>query len=135
MKMRKLFLSFTATLRGLDTGEVTPLDLKRGLFYFGCTRKHAMFPGADKETNEVNWFFKNKQQAANRHGLLRQFLQKAEREGRAAYRQKGKLNNFEELNKLLMANCYKPIICWLDYSYPGVESRVEAEKLPLKVFC
>lgn len=45
----KLFISFAGTMHALKSGRVAVGDLDTGLFVFGCTRDHALTPGASGE--------------------------------------------------------------------------------------
>ena len=50
MQKRKLFISFTGLMYALKAGRITDDDLASGLFAFGCTRGHAITPGASEPT-------------------------------------------------------------------------------------
>ena len=84
----KVFASFTATLREMHGGTVTQGDLDAGLFWFNCSREHALRPWEDT-TNEVLWFWRKPQareQGAEAHRRLVAALLAAERDGRALWR-------------------------------------------------
>ena len=53
--MRKLFLSFSSLLTFIAEDKVTVEDLRSGFFLFGCTRGHAIDPGAQGEADERTW--------------------------------------------------------------------------------
>lgn len=80
--MKKLFLSFSALLGQIVDGNVTQDDLDKGLFMFGCTRTHAIDPGAHNETDERTW---NKGRNAEAYPSLLAALLAAEADGRAAW--------------------------------------------------
>jgi len=126
MSNRKLFVSFTALLRHMRDDLVTEKDLDRGLFYFGCTRDHAFNPGANGESNELSWIFKDDDVATGTHQVLLRYVEKAEKNGRCIWREAKDMNSYRALNDLLVANGYSydrnkgPAII--------VEPRTEAEK-------
>lgn len=129
--MKKLFLSFTATIRALRDGNVTESDLANGLFYFGCVREHALDPNA----MELSWF-KGGREA---HATLYPALLAAEAEGRVAWRQKEERNSYKQLNELLKFHGF-PEIAEEDgrsigntYCYPGVADRVRERNLQIQV--
>ena len=149
MANRKLFVSFTAALRHIKSGYITTEDLQTGLFYFGCTRSHAFEPGSQGESNELEWFFKDKTEAFSVHQVLIMFLERAEQDGRCIWRQASEMNSYEALNDLLVRNGYSydrgdgPAIIhepdnrmenpWYAYCYPGVRDRVQEAAIPLEV--
>src|SRR5208282_1806122 len=123
---RKLFVSFTALLKAMRDDKVTEKDLERGLFYFGCTRRHAFEPGAQGDSNELEWFFKDATEATATHQVLLKYVEKAEKDGRCVWREASQPNTYEQLNALLVKH---------GYSYnrdkgPAIitEARTEAEK-------
>lgn len=81
MKHRKLFLSFTCLLSAMATGKVSQADLDEGLYMFGCTRGHALEPGAAGESDERTW----NPGYAEAYPAIRESLLKAETEGRAGW--------------------------------------------------
>ena len=127
MSHRKLFVLFTALLKAMRDDKVTEKDLERGLFYFGCTRRHAFEPGAQGDSNELEWwFFKDATEATATHQVLLKYVEKAEKDGRCVWREANQPNTYEQLNALLVKH---------GYSYnrdngPAIitEPRTEAEK-------
>lgn len=103
---RKLFVSFTALLREMKNDRVTEKDLERGLFYFGCTRRHAFEPGTQGESNELMWIFKDTDEAQATHQVLLKYVQKAEADGRCVWREADQMNSYEQLNALLVKHGY-----------------------------
>lgn len=138
--MRKLFVSFTTTLRALKDGSVTENDLDTAIFYFGCCREHALDPWKD-EANEILWFFRDDVEKGRAiHARLVAAIEKAEVEKRIAWRTREERSSYKVLNSLLVANGFGGIahehddrICNADYCYPGVEDRVKEAKLDLQV--
>ena len=134
--MKNLFVSFTGTLRALKEGSVTESDLDSGLFYFGCTRKHATDPTVE---NELPWFFKDPDQRRTVHERLIEALNKGESEGRVIWRDEQSRLSYEQLNKLLEANGFTGFSTDENrstngsYCYPGVADRVKESNLPLCV--
>lgn len=116
--MKHLFISFTGTLNALCFKTISPEALETGLFYFGCTRDHAITPGAKGEGIESIVRCRK-----DLHQLLVQALLKAETEGRVAWRQNDQPNSFAELNALLQANGVPAIDVdpQVRYSYPAVQ--------------
>lgn len=147
--MRKLFVSFTATMRHMRDGDILVKDLENGLFYFGCTRSHAFNPGAEGESNELEWQFKDMSKAKAVHSILLDYLKKAEADGRCIWREAADMNSYADLNDLLVRNGYSynreggPAIIfepdnrtenpWYAYCYPGVRDRVAEAAIPLEV--
>lgn len=103
---RKLFVSFTALLREMKNDRVTEKDLERGLFYFGCTRRHALEPGTQGESNELMWIFKDTTEAQATHQVLLKYVLKAEKDGRCVWREADQMNSYEQLNALLVKHGY-----------------------------
>lgn len=134
--MRKLFVSFTATLTRMQEGKVSEVDLDNGLFAFGCTRDHALAPGA--AGGYVEEVVKER---PDLHERLVAAVLAAEHDGRVAWRDKGLYANMEyaKINVLLCRNGFDPIVENKlrphegDYCYPGVEERVLLAGLDLKV--
>lgn len=101
-EMRKLFLSWGATINALNNGTVTVEDLRHGLFYLGCSRSGL---ADEKYLSRIP------------QDLLPAVLDavaEANRYSRAAWKQRwmgdGKYwRNYEQLNQLLVANNYQPL--------------------------
>lgn len=107
---RKLFLSFTGTLYGLASGEITQEDLASGLFYFGCARTHAFKPW-EGMTNEILWAFKDDQERGQAaHTQLVATLQRGEEEGRVIWREPDAQYSYEDLGILLGRNGYGNVL-------------------------
>jgi len=114
---RLLCISFTGLLRELSEGALRPEELEHALFYFGCIREHAMAPGASGESDERN-YFKGGHEA---HAALVPILQRAEAEGRVAWRERGERSSYQTLNGLLERNGLKRLPeAPSQYSYVGV---------------
>lgn len=113
--MRRLFVSFTGLLYGLQRNAVSQADLDNGVFYFACTRDHAVKPW-ESDYNELNIFEREDgsldgDAAATAHRLVIAAVTKAEREGRIAWRPNAETpNNFRQLNDLLAANGFATIM-------------------------
>jgi hypothetical protein len=138
---RKLFVSFTALLKAMRDDKVTEKDLERGLFYFGCTRRHAFEPEAQGDSNELEWFFDDATEATATHQVLLKYVEKAEKDGRCIWREPNTVCSYEQLNALLVKHGYSydrgggPAIVWerdertenpsYCYSYPGVRDRIK----------
>lgn len=137
--MRKLFLSFTGTIRGLSEGKVTQQDLDAGIFYFGCAKSHACAPWKPDHghvSNELEWFYKDADARAVAHRRLIEAFTKAETDGRLAWRPDGGPNSYGQLNELLAANAIATIdrIDGPDsYCYPEVAEAIEEAGIPLSV--
>ena len=120
--MTKLFISFTGTLQALSGGIVSVDDLNEGLFVFGCTRNHALNPGAAGEHVESVV-----REHPELHRALCDALLLAEAAGRVRWRTLEQGNaSFELVDELLVANGYKKLnrTSEMDpwtYSYPAVE--------------
>lgn len=131
--MRRLFVSFTSLMYGLDQGRVAADDLRDGLFAFRCSRDHALSPGSWGEYVE--------EIVVDRPDIHRQVeaaLRAAEKDGRVAWRA-GRNMTYEKVSALLVA-CGYPPIAGEDgrsingpYCYPGVEDRVREAGIDLEV--
>jgi hypothetical protein len=83
---RKLFASFTATMRELHVRRVTMGDLATGYFLFGCERRHALEPWQDG-TNELTWFWRDNPDEGQRvHAAFVHALLVAEQENRVFWK-------------------------------------------------
>lgn len=139
--MRKLLVSFTGSLGAMKSGKLTAADLDTAIFYFGCCREHAIDPWKEEgHGNEVLWFFRDDVEKGREvHAKLVAAIEKAEAEGRCAWRQKGEGQSYEALNDLLAANDIAPISVERNqfnsnsYCYPGVTDRVKEAGLDLEV--
>lgn len=87
MAKRKLFASFTSTLREMHEGRATADDLAIGYFVFGCDREHALAPWND-DPNEIQWFWKDFELGRAAHAVLAAHLLVAEKENRVFWRTK-----------------------------------------------
>jgi hypothetical protein len=123
--MPYLFLSFTGTLYRLKQGSLKVSDLDDGLFLFGCTREHALTPGANGEPIEDIVT-----DVPLLHQVLVDALVAAEASGRVRWRTlEDGWPSFGMVDDLLTANGYEPLApnpC--DYSrdsycYPAVKRR------------
>ena len=126
--MTKLFLSFTALIRGIVNDEISDLDLATGLFYLGCARAHAFAPWEDK-SNELTWFAKGDTDLqAIVHRKIVAALETAELEDRAAWRDEtGDRNTFAGLNTLIERNELGSIdpMPGSPYSYTAAQDRID----------
>ncbi len=137
--LRKLFVSFTGLLGGLYHGTVTAEDLDKGIFYFGCTKKHVTNIW-DESTNEILWFWKKDPKEGRRvYQKLFWAVELAEVLGRVKWREQGESNSYEGLSALLVKCGYTAIpsdprrTCNGPYCYPGVRDRIEEQGIPLDV--
>jgi hypothetical protein len=131
--MRKLFLSFTGTLSALKTGRVTEQDLASGLFYFGCTRDHALHPWNGMRNEVLGVFHDDPERGRTVHGKLAEALVKGEGEGRVMWRDFEGPQSYEVVNQLLTNNGAGKIDhdLWLGYNYPTVAKRIKEASLPI----
>jgi hypothetical protein len=134
--VKKLFMSFSTLLRLIADGQVTQEELDTGFFMFGCTRGHALEPGAQGETDERTW---NKGKNANGYPTLLAALLKAEEDGRAGWirlETKVPRNPFAILNEMLVKHGITPLEHQdgegSHYSYPMLAERIAAAGLPLQ---
>jgi hypothetical protein len=134
--MKKLFLSFSTLLRAIADGHISAEDLQRGLFMFGCTRGHALEPGAKGEADERKW---NKGKNAVAHPILVNALLEAETAGRVAWLRdedgRASRHHVTVFNELMLANSLPQLKRTEDFSnhsYPEWRSRIEEECLPLE---
>jgi hypothetical protein len=129
MQKRKLFISFTGLMYALKAGRITDDDLANGLFAFGCTRGHAITPGASNEHIE-DVVVKNPEV----HQRLVKALVEAEFLGRVAWRTQEDGNmSFQLINELLVGNGEQPLNSHMEaygrddhfphYNYPSVKDR------------
>lgn len=135
--MAKLILSFTSALFALKTGKLTSEDLETALFYFGCTRDHALNPGSKGETNELTWVSNDESEQMRIHETLVQGVLKAENAGRIVWRTPDESNSFEALNSLLETNGFEQLSFNMfdhpEYNYPAVQMAVRDQGHPLQV--
>lgn len=134
--MKKLFLSFSTLLREIADNCLTEEDLKQGLFMFGCTRGHAIEPGAKGETDERKW---NQGKNAAAHPILVNALLEAERDGRAVWLKgedgRATRSHVTIFNELMAAKGLPLLQRTSDFahhSYPEWRDRIEEEGLPLE---
>lgn len=134
--MKKLFLSFSTLLREVAHDRITAEDLQHGLFMFGCTRGHALNPGAKGETDERTW--SNGRNAVG-HPTLVNALLAAEKDGRVAWLKdetgRATQSHVTVFNELMAANglpLLKHTEDFAHHSYPQWRERVKAEDMPLE---
>ena len=135
--MRKLFVSFTSLLALVADNKVTAEDMAEGLYFFGCTRRHAFQPGAQGETDERTW---NRGKNAVGYPVVREALRVAEGQRRVAWRHDAnyqRVDPYTALNDLLTDNGLSPIERprpgeWAA-SYPTIADAVAAKGIPLDV--
>lgn len=97
-------VSFRGTLAALQRGTLTEADLDRALFYFGCTKVHAITPGSRGETVEPEV----RMNGGANHQLLVAALEKAEASGRVAWRTAEESNSLAVLHALMVKNGVRP---------------------------
>jgi len=132
--MRKLFPSFTGLMYAIVNGQVNHIDLTNGLFVFGCTRGHAIIPGAAGEPVED---VVTKNQLV--HEMVVNAVILAEAEGRIRWRTLELHTNFDMVNDLLEANGEPPLVSHMeaygraddfpDYNYPSLTERCKTLKV------
>lgn len=134
--MKKLFLSFSTLLREIAHGRMSEEDLQQGLFMFGCTRGHALEPGAKGETDERTW--SQGRNAAGHQPLVNALLQ-AEKDGRAAWLKdetgRATRSHVTVFNELMAANGLPQLqrtTGFAHHSYPEWRDRIAEEGLPLE---
>ena len=129
MQKRKLFISFTGLMYALKAGRITDDDLANGLFAFGCTRGHAITPGASNEHVEDVVV-----QNPEVHQRLVKAIGEAEFLCRVVWRTQEEGNmSFQRINELLVGNCLQPLNSHKEaygqedhfphYNYPSVKDR------------
>jgi hypothetical protein len=107
----KLFVSFTSVLYALKNGRVTETDLQKGLFVFGCTRDHAINPGAQEEFVE-----RVVKERPDIHQMLVKALLRAEADGRVNWRSATDNNvTYEMVDDLLVRNGYRQLMGTREY--------------------
>ncbi len=129
--MRKLFVSFTGVMYAIKQGRVNEGDLANGLFIFGCTRGHAITPGAAGEYIESVV-----SECPEVHKQLVEAITAAEADGRIRWRTLEQHTNFEMVEDLLAANGEPPLISHAQaygredsfphYNYPSVQDRCKS---------
>ncbi|MDO8571958.1 MAG: hypothetical protein Q7R79_04735 [bacterium] len=124
-----LFVSFTRAIRTIAEGKVSQEELDAGMFYFGCAREHAYNPERDM-TDETTWFAGGK--AAHLRLIIA--LDKAEKEGRARWKNPGEPNSYGTLNELLVVNDLIPIdYRGNHYNYSEVADRMSKYNKDIRV--
>lgn len=115
---RKLFVSFSGTVMALKLERVTVDDLDNGLFFFGCSRAHAIDPGAHGES-----VASIVRQNPELHATLAGSVLFAESQGRVRWHKSDEgeiLGGYELIDELLVANSCKPLVshdeAWGDMS-------------------
>lgn len=106
----KLFISFTGTMSALITGRVTAEDLKGGLFVFGCSRDHAITPGAHDEYVESTV-----KKYPGLHQQLVAAVIEAEAAGRVRWHAAGEPTDYPLVDELLTANGFQPLMSFEEY--------------------
>ena len=114
--MKKLFLSYSALMKSVTNGSVTETDLAEGLFYFGCGREQVFAPWTEDAPKRI--------MAA---------VEKAEKEGRVAWKPRFGGNSYEQLNELFSLNGFAPIATYDVYNYGIIADRVRQAGLDLQV--
>ena len=97
----KIFRSYTTLLLLLARGRVSQEDLDQGLYFFGCTREHALNPGKAGERDEREGLGEAGMVA---HRQLLEAVLAAEAQGRCRWHRPDvdtRLEPCGELNKLL----------------------------------
>jgi hypothetical protein len=137
--MTFLLISFSGILKHVQSGMLNLENMSTALFYFGCTRDHAMNPWNPdidgKVYNELDWISEDDTEQRRVHGILKEALSKAEEEGRARFRKIGEPTNYESLNELLTANGYDQLKfepCGT-YNYPTVEEKARKQGSHIQV--
>lgn len=115
--MKKLFLSYSALLKLVADGSVTQADLDGGLYYFGCGRDQVFAPWTEDAPKRV--------MAA---------VEKAEREGRVAWRPRFGTNNYQDLGVLLLMNGFDAVstVRYDRFDLPTVTEALKAASLPIE---
>lgn len=113
--MKKLFLSYSALLKGITNGSVIQADLDAGLFYFGCCREQVFAPWTDDAPKRVMTA-----------------VLKAEAEGRIVWRTRFGGNTYQQLGALLLRNGYDAIASHDVYNYGIAAERVRQAGLALE---
>jgi hypothetical protein len=134
----RLFLSFSGLLHAIAHDEVSQADLDTGLFFFGCTRSHALNPGGAGEFDE-----RTKDEGGASHEKLVRALERAELENRCRWHKpRAHFPPYSLLNELLCANGFPQLTLPPDieelgevegYAYPAVARMVEAAGSPVEV--
>ena len=136
MNTKMLFVSFTALLFRIRDKQVTEEDLSQGLFFFGCSRRHAFEPWTQGHTNELEWVTKHGDEQARVHRMLVTAIEAAEKDGRAVWRTRDSFeqDDKEVLTEMLSANGFDVDLSDLGYlNYPGVADAVRKSGQPLNV--
>lgn len=136
--MRKLFLSFSALLPAIVSGQISQEDLDNGFFMFGCHRTHALDPGSKGERDERQG---NNGTNAKAHPTLVKALLTAELEHRCAWMNgpnQPRQNPFVAINLMLMTAGLPAMplpeeATHAHYSYPGIEDYLREVQVPLIV--
>lgn len=129
--MKKIFLSFTATLSALAAGKISDKELTDGFFMFGCVRDHAFLK------NEAGEPVLGKE-GAEAHPKLVAAIMVAESEGRAGWIRpspRERLNDWEVLNGMLAKNGLKPLEALCDsvrFTYDSLQASIRTSGLPLQ---
>jgi hypothetical protein len=131
IKMRKLFLSFSGLINQLKEEKVSQEDLDQGIFYFGCTKGHVFGPYEETEAYSAD----DPDSGRLIHEQIKEAVQKAESENRAAYREYGKRNNIDQLNTLLTAQGYEALVppAGVEYEKSLVKELIQASKQEIQV--
>jgi hypothetical protein len=142
--MAKLLISLMALVGRVKRGDIDQVDLDHGIYYLGCTRMEALAPFGESTLTSV-WLPQDDLQTKKRvFETVSMAIIKADTEGRVMWKERGALQSYEALNKLLDrtgfgkieaeytddAGSYHPAA---PYSCPGVAARVRAAGLDLDV--
>ena len=135
--MKKLFVSFSTLLSLIAHDKVSAEDLRTGFYLFGCTRGHALEPGAQGEADERQW---NKGKNAAGHETLVAAVLEAEKEGRAGWVKTGRYldrDPYEVLSDLITKHGMPPLIRKGGdasmHNYPAMRDAIEEAGIPLEV--
>jgi hypothetical protein len=114
--MKKLFLSYSALLKGVSNGSVSQTDLDEGLFYFGCCREQVFAAWTDEAPLRIMTA-----------------VQKAEANGRIIWRTRFGGNTYQQLGELLLTNGFDAVATYDTYNYGIAAERVRQAGLALEV--
>jgi hypothetical protein len=126
--MRKIAVSYSTTLVMLRDKFIDEDVLKDALFYFGCTRAHALDA---TNYNITSVFRQNTAERERAHALIGKLVLAAEAEKRILWRKDAKTPpTFEQFNQLLQLNGFPALVLpdpWFDYYYGGVKKLVQEQ--------
>jgi len=142
--MPKLFISYLALVCRVSNGGIDEADLERGVFYFNCSRDEALAPLGDSTLTALWLPMADLETKKRVHETVSKALIKADVEGRVAWKERGVIQSYNGLNKLLDRNgcgkidpeftddkgSYHPAV---PFSCTGVAVRVKEAGLDLDV--